>query len=112
MLGGSVPARNGATQSGSGALPKMRAVIGSTQAAFEFACRSRARERQARQDRKLDAGIGGGALVEGVDERDGLAGADRSAEHDAAADPRDCLFDAVLDVSRTAVACARSWARL
>ena len=67
------------------------------EAPFEFALRPRAREREAGEDRKLDAGIRRRATVELVDERDRLARADRRAEDDFPADARECLLDAVLD---------------
>ena len=67
------------------------------EAPFEFALRPRAREREAGEDRKLDAGIRRRSTVELVDEGDRLARADRRAEDDFPANARECLLDAVLD---------------
>ena len=68
------------------------------EAPFEFAVAVRPVHREAVRIVRSIAGSAGGAAVELVDERDGLAGRDRRAQHDALADPRQHLLDAVLQV--------------
>jgi hypothetical protein len=66
--------------------------------ALQLARGPRTRERESRQDREFEARVRGGAAVEGVDQRDRLARADRRAQHDPAPHLREHVLDAGIDV--------------
>ncbi len=70
------------------------------EAPFQFGLAARTPQREPRQDRQFDRGIGGGAAPELVRERHRLAGADRQAQHDLPAHVREHLLHAGADAGQ------------